>query len=204
MGIELASFESNEALLSRLPKFPVGFRGQAVEFNKKTLQVGLDTPREYFVINLTRLSLDDIKMGWKELRNQFNFSVKCGRTINQHSTRKDVTVQEAITYYIEHPVEYSSVLVLAFPKLTDWLQSHIKSKDAGYGWYKHKLSPRNIVGTVNSQKQDFLEFQEQLTLDQLLGKTFESMHQYLESRMMTRYLEFLAGLKSETNFSIIS
>ena len=145
-----------------------------------------------------------LRSEWEELRNHFNFSVKSGRTVNQHSTRKDMTVQETVTYYIEHPAEYSSVLVLTFPKLIDWPLSYIKSKHFGYGWYKHKLAPRNIVGVINSQREDFLEFEERLAIDSLLGKIFEPMHQCLENKMMTRYLEFLVGLKSETGSSIIS
>ena len=71
MATELASFESNETLLSRLPKFPVGFRGQAVEFNEKTFKTGFDIPREYFVINLQKLSLNDIKIGVGRVEKSF-------------------------------------------------------------------------------------------------------------------------------------
>lgn len=193
MGTELASFESNEALLSRLPKFPVGFRGQAAEFNEKTLLSGFDRPREYFVINLRKLSLNDIRMQWSELREQFNFSVKWGRTDNQQSIRNNMSVSEVIAYYKEHPAEFSSILVLTFPRLTDWPLSHIKSKYWYYAWYKHKLPPKNIAGVIHSQREDFLEFEDQLARDLSLGKDFERLHQHIKSKMMTRYLEFLVG-----------
>jgi len=196
MGIEEAPFANYESLLLKLPKFPVGFRGQPAELNQITVTNGFDMPINYYMARLTNLGIDELKKIWPTFKNQFRVSMGWGQTLNEE-IEEIKTVKEAVSYFTEHPTEYSSVLVLVFPEITDLPEYDIKNRM----FFKQKLAAKNVAGVIHAQKEDFVEFKKNLqnNLNSANNSQLTPQHlldQHLENKMLSRYLEFLVNFKA--------
>src|SRR3989344_1065940 len=211
MGIEAAgAFENYESLILRLPKFPVGFRGQPFKLNENTLENGFDKKRHFFAGNLSSLGIEEARKSWPDFRYAFQFAMHSSKTYSQQ-TLKSINLEEEVSYFKEHPEEYSSILVLVFPDLTDlpnWPKPLLGDTKLNR-WFMKKLSPKNIAGIVQSQQEDFIEFEQELRKNPQLvernspitGKMegYKLMLEHTLNKTLYRYLEFLVSFNPNRN-----
>lgn len=195
----LYSHEIYEDLRKRLPDFPVGFRGQPYQYAEKTLSEGFDIARPYYAFDCRLLTWETLQLERDRLLGCFAESMNFGLsdiTERPHFTDPDYSADRILSYYQQHPTEYSSILVLQFPgEFGTQFYSPPRSYECPITFQKALIPQACISGVVTLDENDFLQSSKVLKdhsdLDE--RQKLSLSRKILQARLAKKYIEAIVS-----------